>query len=210
MREIPDNVDGVENRLLGFDWRPDGQQLLRTSDRREVTLWETSPGVSTNLLLPPKSDVTAAVYGPDARSLLIASGDGEIRLWDLAKRSESFPLKARKDFISTCLQTFTVFDNGAFTSYVDERALEPIKQRLPPETRFKQAALSPDESRILTSHVDPKRQSALDTTGLQLWDVRSGQRLGSALQTEACFSYACFSLDSRLAVGQVRMERHIS
>jgi WD40 repeat protein len=216
IREIDDN----NSDLAEFNWRPDSRQLLRASKRGEVTLWDASSGVGTSVLLPRGSPVTAAAYGPDARTLLTASEDGDVCLWDLVDRSEPFPLKSRgKDDFYASLPTLTVDSdgNGYFSGPLFSTASahlvngqkrvvtwpdvdpEPIKRRLPPGTRFDGAALSPDRSRVVTSHHDPKEGFAMS---LQLWDSSTGQRLGEPLRTSAgvYFSYVAFSPDSSLVV----------
>jgi hypothetical protein len=75
--------------------------------------------------------------------------------------------------------------------------LDPIQRRLPPGTHFDNAAISPDQSRVVTGHSDPQRPGVFNMTSLQLWDASTWRRLGQLLQSKAGFSYAVFSPDSR-------------
>jgi serine/threonine protein kinase/WD40 repeat protein len=221
VREFPDN----DNDLLGFDWRADGQQLLRVSKRGEVALWDASSGTSAAFVLTRGRGVTTAGYGPDARQLLTAGEEGEVCLWDFARPKEPFPAEPPgSESAGASLRAFVVAGRGHYigsmvritttrkvngeekvvTSPVgDERKvvttpdLDPIRRRLPPGTDFDNAAISPDQGRVITGHRDPQRHSVFNMTSLQLWDVSTGRRLGQPLQSSAGFSYAVFSPDNR-------------
>lgn len=188
-----------ERDLQTVDWRPDSQQLLGASRRGDVTLWNVSSPGGPAALLPHGRPVAAAVYGPDGRTLLTATEDGEVRIWDLAGPNERFPLKlAADDAFSTTMQLCMILEGGqrqymeSEEGHVWRDLMKPIQRLLPPGTRFFDAALSPDRSRVLTAHVKPRR--------LQLWDAKTGRRLGGPLRTNSHFTFAAFSPDSRLIV----------
>jgi serine/threonine protein kinase/WD40 repeat protein len=215
VREIADD----EVDLQGMDWRPDSRQLLRVSKRGEVTLWDASTQWSMGLLFPLGSPVTAAVYAPDGRTLLTATEGGEVLVWDLVRRNNLFPLKPlEKESASASIHSVAVAARGQIHSFgtvsisittkrINGRELgetwpnlEPMKGRVPPGTPFQNAALSPDKSRVLTSHAQSESLRLAGGTSLQLWDVVAGQRVGKPLVIKRSFSYATFSPDSRLVL----------
>lgn len=69
---------------------------------------------------------------------------------------------------------------------------------MPSGTAFDFGALSPDRSRVLTSHLES--EASANAKSIQLWDAKTGRRLGKPLQSTSPFNCAAFSDDNRLVV----------
>jgi serine/threonine protein kinase/WD40 repeat protein len=204
--------DDLDRDLQGFDWSPDGRQFLRVSRQGEVRIWNNSSPESLAAVLPHGSQVTTATYGPDARMLLTAGEDGEVRIWDLGHATVPFVLQPpEKGTLHSSMQMGYALGGGShsrtFTKIIPAKGAngldwsawpyqEAVARLLPPGTLFQQAVVSPDQGRVLTSHVP----SSTATKELRLWDARTKRRLGKALQTESVFNCAAFSPDSRFVV----------
>jgi WD40 repeat protein len=195
-----------ENAFRQFDWHPNSQQFVLASNLGDVTLRHVSSAGNPVAFLPHNGPVTQVVYAPDGRTLLVGTG-ADVRIWDLGRGNEPFALNPpEKDAFSPSMQIVQPLLGGVAVQSIGASAAEEnlamgprelIARLLPPGTRFEYGALSPDHSRVLTSHHEGTR--------LQLWDASTRQRLGELLltephQTEPWFSYAAFSADSRLAV----------
>ena len=210
-------IRAFDNRgrdLEGMDWRPDSEQLLTTSQRGEVAFWDVYSPANPATIMRVGRRVTTAAYGPDARMLLTAAEDGEIRIWDLGNGNVSFALKPPlKDAFYTSIQpTHAMFGGGnvrmngemkVSVKRVNGSGLIPwtdqerIASLLPPGTQFQYAAVSPDQNRVLTGHGPP---GTAEMKELQLWDVKTKQKLAHPLLTRSAINCAAFSSDSRLVV----------
>ena len=76
-------MGGATRRMISFS--PDGNLLAVHRD--QVELWDAHSGKVLRTLIGT-SDVTSFAFSPDGAWLSCASGDGTIKIWDVAKGSE--------------------------------------------------------------------------------------------------------------------------
>jgi serine/threonine protein kinase/WD40 repeat protein len=206
--------DAMRDNPVKFDWKLDSRQFLCTSLHGEVALWDVPERARLATILPHGSPVNVAVYGPDARMLLTAADEGEIRIWDLGRGNEPFALQPPiADSFDSRVQHVNVLEGGASHRSEIEITLAnpedkpkdsdlPSMQRLarflPLGTRISRAAVSPDQTRVLTSH--RRSPSNARISKLQLWDARAKRPLGKPLETQYSFNCAAFDPTSRFVV----------
>lgn len=184
-----------------FDWRPDGQQLLLFSKRDEFTLWNASSKQMMGLQEAFGSEaIIDAVYAPDGRTLLTAT-EGEVRIWDSCDREQSSMWPApEQDDINTDIPLYIQRRRNWYQGF---RAARPHLERfLPPGTNFSEAALSPDQSRVVTCH--DRSDGNIPGESVHLWDARTKQQVGKPLESMGLLTYMAFSPDSRRLVATSR------
>lgn len=82
---------GFETALIGLDASADGRTLAAGSEDGAVWLWDTESNETHRALIQP--GLTAVQLGPGANWLMLASAEGEVRLWDLVRERDLKLLK---------------------------------------------------------------------------------------------------------------------
>jgi eukaryotic-like serine/threonine-protein kinase len=209
---------GTVRNVSGFDWRPDGKQLLWVFPEtpNEVSLLDAASNWDATLALPSQ-DAIEAVYAPDGRTLATAGSDGVIRVWDLCDRDEAAMWQAseqngfasdirlqknmsRQEWSSEGKTPFGV----KTVSGSQERAWLDPQQFLPAGTSFYAGIVSLDQSRVITCHEERQNECKI----LKCWDAKTRQIVGKPLELTAgeareigwryTYNSVAFSPDSRL------------
>jgi WD40 repeat protein len=152
----------------------------------EVHLWETATGRLVQRFVGHRDSVYAAVLSPDARSLLTASYDEDIKLWDVATAAETATLDGHNGAV---LDLALGRDGRLLASASADRTVKlwdaATQRRL---DTFGQAtkevyavAMSPDGRRLATAGVDNR---------IRLYQLSASAREGTNTLLDTRFAHA--------------------
>ncbi len=222
VREVADS----DNDLQSFDWRPDGQQLLRVSKWGEVTLWSAFDRWQAGMPLPVASapgavnadrpiagpatgdwshgwPIGAAVYAPDGRTFLTATSDGVVRIWDLVHDDgdvqDPVPLEVHWD---SAITPATVTGMQHITYGGNYNWSVPLvthveKRSVPDISRIMGLVAAGTALEDGAVSADGRRVLTRHDAVIQLWNASTRERVGLPLDFEPFINFASFSPDSR-------------
>lgn len=198
--------------LTSCSFSSDGQYLSAGDYRGKVYCWEIE---SKKLLFETnhhKGKVTSLCFSPSSRSIISASEDGTIRIWNRATGGERAVLPRLKSAVKCAWLT-----PGMFPSLVSLRdddvvqlwklAENPLLANFTPYSRPTYAlAFSPDGALLATGHHDYQLPPYVKTKSrgeVRLWETKTGQLLDILpVEDGSSVSSLTFSPDgARLAVG---------
>jgi WD40 repeat protein len=93
-------LTGHTHQLWAVRFSPDGSVLASGGADTDVHLWQPQTGAPAGTL-PQLSGTTALEWSPDGKSLITASYDGVIRVWDVAARRVVQELKGHAGTVWT-------------------------------------------------------------------------------------------------------------
>ena len=183
--------------MRGYTWpqsiSPDGARLLTVTEDHRVRVRGLKTGRELLLLEGHEKFVSSACFSPDGSRILTASHDGTVREWD-ARTGEQ--LRTFQGTLYYCAVYSPSGDllvcNDAATARVRDARTGQMICELP----LCQVAVSPDDTRLVATHVPH---------AVRLWDARTGDMLqeldvrGQALMSDLFrhVAYTCYSRQGR-------------
>jgi len=168
-------LEGPENDAMAFAYSPDETQLATLSRAGLLRLWASETGELLRTLAPGETDPHGNLaYAPDGRRLALTTRDA-VQVWDTQTGALvwSMPTRQANVMFSPAGTLLQVFDERSIQIY-DANDHAPL-------TSFEHGDLviresfAPDDSRLAIANA---------IAPVQLWDPRSGERLGQ-LGTQA-------------------------
>jgi WD40 repeat protein len=163
-----------EPRIVAIASSHDGRTLATGGADHQVRLWDIAAGRPLPTVLAHGDPLVVIAFAPDDRTILSVTERGEIRRWDVRTgaprgsaatgRDEKTPAGA----LSRDGRWLALVGDGSVRIW-DAGRLEPVRVLHPSLVRT--VAFSPDGRTLLTAGWDKVAR---------LWDIASGQDLGSA------------------------------
>ncbi|OAX41433.1 WD40 repeat-like protein, partial [Rhizopogon vinicolor AM-OR11-026] len=168
------NLKGHEGTVICLAWTADGTTLISGSNNHSIRMWNTTTWQQINVLTGHTNTVYDITISPNGRILASASFDGTARLWDLENGQPiSSPLQHAGNVIVWCA-SFSTDGRLLATGCYDKNAYIwdiPIILREAGHTKVIQGVIHlPGGQRIMTCS---------DDGSLQIWNLKSGERIGS-------------------------------
>lgn len=200
-REIKRTWPAHTNAIRVIIFSPDGTQLATASATGEIRVWNIARQESVTQLAPHLRSITCLAFSPDGRQLLVCGESDTIWRYDLAHGRELSPLRTSEGWAvdaafspdgallaSSALQASAIdlrdMPSGNLRAVLRGAVQVPLR-----------VAFSPD-GRTLAA--------GLDTKGVTLWHLATGQEL-LHLPCDGFFETLCYSPDGRiLAVGSYK------
>lgn len=200
-REIKRTWPAHTNAIRVIIFSPDGTQLATASATGEIRVWNIARQESVTQLAPRLRSITCLAFSPDGRQLLVCGESDTIWRYDLAHGRELSPLRTSEGWAvdaafspdgallaSSALQASAIdlrdMPSGNLRAVLRGAVQVPLR-----------VAFSPD-GRTLAA--------GLDTKGVTLWHLATGQEL-LHLPCDGFFETLCYSPDGRiLAVGSYK------
>ena len=173
-------LEGHRWCILDIAFSPDGKRLATAggdyNGKRKVgviKLWESAAGREVATLTGHTRGVASVAFAPDGRTLASGGFDGTARLWDARTGQERACVKLATHVHGVAFSPdgkLLATTTGSCVNLRDPATLEVQATLRPPEKRSVfSAGFSPD-GRILAA--------AGTSTGVRLWDVKTGQEWG--------------------------------
>jgi uncharacterized protein with WD repeat len=175
---IPDikPLTRVKPLIGSLAFRPDGK-LLALGSFKEVRLVEPETGALVATLSGEAEDVRSVAFSPDGKLLAAAGGlparSGEIKIWDVEKRSELHTITGHTDCVYAV--KFAPDGQSIATASYDKliklwdvstgKEIRTLKDHIDAVYAL---AFTPDGKRLVSASAD---------RGVKIWDVASGERL---------------------------------
>jgi len=166
----------VRPLISALAYRPDGK-MLALGSFKEVRLVEPETGKLIATLPGEAEDVRAVAFAADGKLLAAAGGlparSGEVKIWDVEKRSEARTIRGHAD----CIYSVEFAPDGksiASASYDkliklwDVESGKEIRTLKDHIDAVYALAFTPDGKRLVSASAD---------RGVKVWDVASGARL---------------------------------
>jgi WD40 repeat protein len=151
----------LDTRATLAIFSPDGTSFVSANTDHTLQLWEVQIEKRLQKLEGHKAEVTAATISPDGATIVSAGNDQTIRLWDARSGEALLVLESDTDEASGQAE-----HTGPG---------QPPKGAEDQKSSINSVALSPDKTIIASVNSE---------STLQVWDVRSGQKLW-ALESDA-------------------------
>ncbi len=176
--EVVQVFPGHNNDAYSVAMSPDGNTVMTGGRSNEVLLWDVETGeLIRNLAADDYAHLIDVAFSPDGSEALVGASRC-VRLIDLTTFQDIREFSIARDSYSLCFsQDGTKVLTGYGRLYSDELSEavlwdrntgEIIQRFLTGEGRNDGAAITPDESRVLTHN---------SQEGLRVWDVSSGEIL---------------------------------
>jgi WD40 repeat protein/tetratricopeptide (TPR) repeat protein/tRNA A-37 threonylcarbamoyl transferase component Bud32 len=180
--------------VTALSFSPDGKLLL-TVGHMHVAVWEIATGKRLALFSNGTVSVTGAAFGPDGRTVLTGSMDGQARLWDVASQAPLGEPLACGEWISAVAfrpdgSAFVTAGKHGGVRVWDARARRPLIS-FQYSGGVDALAISPDGELLLTGSGDGTAR---------LWDAKSGQPRGAALSHPQAVTSVAYSPDGSLVL----------
>jgi WD40 repeat protein/tRNA A-37 threonylcarbamoyl transferase component Bud32 len=189
-----------QERVFAVQFSPDGRTLLTAAGDSSAGLWEVATG-ERRARLAHANWVCAAEFSPDGRRVVTGSFDRTVRVWDAqsgapvtpplhhraALRSVQFSPDGRWLLTGTMSGTAEVWDWQSSTVEQAPQAVpRPVVQIELNGSAVFSARFSPHGNRLAVASV---------AGTVQLWDPRTGQRLGEPMRHGGAVFSVQFSPD---------------
>ena len=184
--------------VIAVAFSPDGKTVLTGSDDHTARLWDATTGEPLGPELPPEAGVIAMAFHAGRKLVLTGSRDGTARLWDAATgQPVGRPLKHQGRVVAVAFSPdgrtiFTHSEDGTARLW-NASSLEAISPVLQIQDNSRAARVGfPGHDPVTLS---PDGKMAL--IALRLWDIATGQPIGSPLPPPAALRVLAFSSDSK-------------
>lgn len=196
--------DGLDYRWLAFNTAGDrlatGASEPKENPREFLTLWRVSDLSTVRLPLPETEEVRHPEFSPDGRHLVADTGQGNIRVWDVATGRETVPALVHQ---GRPLAEARFSPDGAWlVTYEADRAFVSLPARLWSAKTFQTvgpplasndgttaAAFSADSARLATGSEDATAR---------IWSVPFGRPLVPPMRHESSVLFLRFTTDGRI------------
>lgn len=178
--------------LFALTFSPDGKSLLTayTRGNNDIYIWDANTGKSDGALKGHTAGVYELSFGPDGNTLVSGGWDTAIRVWDFAERRESQVIPAPlgkwiRSVVISADEKIAVTNGGKiFLLKTDGQPVRMIEGDVAP------LGFSPDGRLVAgTTWVEGR---------VTVWDVTSGEKLGSWRAHNGRANGVAFSRDSRV------------
>ncbi len=172
---------------------PDGSRVVTASADRTARVWDTLTGQPLSFFTLHGAAVQHASFSPDGRLIVTASDDGTARVWDaVTAQPTSGPLKHQdrvRDASFSPDGRLVVTASYDHTARLWDVATGAELKSFPNDNWVEHASFSPDGHRVVTACWD----GSLEEREAQVWDVETGDRVGSPLRHRDGVLAASFS-----------------
>ena len=171
----------------------DGRRLLATGEDGSVVVWAVGTGAKLAGFMHG-APVTAGVFLPGARGVVVAGRDGVVRSWDLATGTSSVVLRAFGPVADVAVSPDGSLVATAVGEVVRVRSLRGVGRGVEftgHRDDVTSVSFSPDGRRLLTTSFDHDAA---------IWNVATGQRQKTLVGHVAVVRGAAFSPDGRWIV----------
>ncbi|HEV3262863.1 MAG TPA: protein kinase [Gemmataceae bacterium] len=200
------------HRVRSVAFSPDGRTILTGDGDMETTkgealLWNAATGQRRGPALEQEGVVWAVAFGPDGKTCAVASGDGRVRLYDVATRRQSRELPALHQSRVVTL-AFSPGGDRLLTGSIDGTARQwktstgkPIGEPLTHKGAVWAVAFSPDGQTVVTGGGDRVAR---------LWDAATGIPIGPPLRHEGIvWAVACAPHERMIITGSADMSARL-
>jgi WD40 repeat protein len=177
--------------VYGVAFSPDGRLLASGSNDETGKLWQVSDGRPTATLTGHRHTVYRLAFSPDGRRLATASDDTTVRLWDVATGQELHTYRGHRSEVRglAFAPDGSWLASGSWDSTVKiwDVASGAERQTLAVGAPVFCLAVSPDGRRLFTGH----------NPAVRVWDVVTGEEVGTLLGHGSTVTRLAFSPDGR-------------
>lgn len=176
-----------KGNISDIKYSPDGEKLAAGSSIG-IWLYDANTGDVLSLLAGHTKDVTSIAFSPDGKTLVSASYDDTVRLWDVHTGKQKAAISANATHIAFSPDGKTFAGAGYDVDLWDVQTLKLKAKLMGHRSSRVSVAYSPDGKTIV---------SEAGRT-VQLWDAHTGERKISFTAHEHWVSPMVFSPDSKM------------
>ena len=170
-----------DSNIESVAFSPDGRTLASGSFVKPVTLWDVATGQPVRTLGGQSGPTNSVAFSPDGRTLASGNADDTIRLSDVASGQLLRTLPTHDDAVES-----VAFSRDGRT-FASASLLAVQSWSVPSKSEMK--SLESQPALLTGGNWD---------TGIQLWDLASGQLLRTLLGHNATVQSVSFSPDGRM------------
>ncbi len=178
--------------VISADFSADGTRLVTASEDRTAQRWDVGTGEPIGPAMTHDGAIGFAVFAPDGLGIATVSNEDELERWDRpdepasARRKLRGPVMAMR-FVGTALRVVIAVEH-ANVEVVDGGTGEPLGPAIRLDGDVKSADIAPDGETIVTG----------SASGVaEVWNVRSGLRVGEPMAHDDWVQDVSFSADGR-------------
>ena len=169
---------------------PDGRTFATGKEDGSVTICDAVTGQEQVKLGRHAEDIGQLAFTPDGRTLVMASGANDIKLWDVAGEREPLALAVSNGYFALAPdgQTLATAGEEGSLDLWDTAAGEPRRTLRGHEDEIRALTFSPDGTTLASGSVDHT---------IILWDPATGQQRGTMLGHADEIQFLAISPDGR-------------
>jgi len=198
------NADVQLVQVTAVDFHPNGWMCLTGHADGSIAIWDSLRGELHDVLRAQLSAITRARWSPDGRTILSASVDKTVVLYDVEARRASVPFQHTERVIDAALtpdQQFVVTACADNVAHVFRTATGVEEFKLEGHEGWVNAVLvTPDGREVWTASREGKLRLWDTTTGAQLGELDCGSEIRTLAQSGDGRLLATGLSDGRLAV----------
>jgi WD40 repeat protein len=97
-QQLHRTIQTRQSTLWQIAWSPDGRQLATAGSDQTVRVWDSSELKELRVFRGHRSEVWCLAFSPDGQRIVSGSKDQSVRIWNLAPRREELPLSSTVSF----------------------------------------------------------------------------------------------------------------
>jgi len=174
------SLKGYSDKITSIAFHPNGKQLAIVNNRKEILLWDMPTGKISNKLTGHQGQVRDIKFSPTGNELLSVSANKEAFLWNLEKDGNPISYQAHKKglFASAFHPSGKLFATGSADGTV---IMWDKERRVPLDTLFGNTRAYYEPVWGIKFSPNGKFLLAAGHNGLlKMWDITSGQQIGTA------------------------------